>query len=538
VAANSYNAIVIGGGHNGLVAAAYLARRGARVLLLEARERTGGASDTMAPWPDAPDHRVTTLSYVMSLMPPRIVRDLQLERFGYKVFPMGPTYVPLPDGPALQLPDDPVLVRERVGRFSKRDADRIGEWDEWIGGLADILGPMLMDVPPTLGSKRPGDLLDQLRFLLRRRRVVSVRHVADITKLFTMSAADLLDEWFESDVVKAALSTDGIIGTWAGPCEPGTAYVLMHHKVGDLGDGQIGEWGYPQGGMGAVASAIRASAESLGAEVRVGTPVERVLVEGGRVRGVAVAGGEEFRAPLVVTACHPKITFLRQIDRDELPANFVRDIENWRTRSGTVKVNLAVDRLPEFRADPGGDPQIQGASIMFAPSIGELERAFQDAREGRAAERPFSETCIPTVFDRTLAPEGRHTVSMFTQWVPHEWASEPHRQELDAYADRLVAMHEEVAPGFTDSILHRQVIGPYEMEHEFNLIGGNIFHGELTTDQLFHMRPAAGYANYRTPIRGLYQCSSATHAGGGVTGIPAYNAVREIARDRRAAGRR
>jgi len=290
--------------------------------------------------------------------------------------------------------------------------------------------------------------------------------------------------------------------------------------------------------MGAVADAIRASAESKGAEVRVSAPVERILVRDGRAIGCVIEGGEELRAPVLVTACHPSITFLRQIERHQLPDEFVFHMENWKTRSGVVKINLALDRLPEFTANPGFDPQIHGGAIEICHDIDYLERAFQDAREGRAAERPFSDCEIPSVVDPTLAPEGRHVMSMFSQWVPHEWASEPQTAELEAYADRLIRLFEDIAPGFKDSILHRQIIGPYEMEHEYHLIGGNIFHGELSVDQLFHMRPAPGYADYRTPIRGLYQASSATHAGGGVTGLPGHHVVRQIVRDRALGGRR
>jgi phytoene dehydrogenase-like protein len=533
VAANSYDAVVVGGGHNGLVAAAYLAKRGARVVVLEARERTGGAADTSSPFPNLPQVKVTTLSYVMSLMPPSIVRDLRLDSFGYRVLPMGATYAPQPGEGAIRMVDDAEELRERLARYSKRDAEAYGKWSAWIQRSADLLGQVLMETPPAVGSTALGDLIEQLRFVLKFRHGIDGRRIADLTKLFTMSASDLLSEWFESDEVKGALSTDGIIGTWAGPEEPGTAYVLMHHSVGDLGDGQISAWGYPEGGMGAVSGAIRRSAESFGAEIRVHARVERILVRGGRCVGAALVGGEEFRAPLVITACHPKITFLAQIERSELPEDFVRDIENWKTRSGTVKLNLALSRIPEFRDDPGAGPDIQGASIMIAPNIRYLERAFEEARGGRAATEPFSESCIPTVFDRSLAPEGMHVMSMFTQWVPHEWSSERHQDELEAYADRLLDIHEDFLPGLKDAVLARQVIGPWQMEREFGLIGGNIFHGELSVDQLFHMRPSPGYADYRTPILGLYQASSATHAGGGVTGMPGHHCVREILRDRK-----
>ncbi|MEX0833340.1 MAG: NAD(P)/FAD-dependent oxidoreductase [Actinomycetota bacterium] len=535
-AVNTYDAVIVGGGHNGLVAAAYLAKMGARVVVLESRHKTGGAADTSTPFPDLPDVNVTTLSYVMSLMPPTIIQDLRLEHFGYKVVAMAGSYAPQPSGGGIrdEESEDGARFRDTVAAFSKKDADAYEDWSEWIGRSAGFLGPMLMETPPELGSMALGDLADQARFALRHRKGMSSRQAADITKLFTMSAADLLDQWFESTELKALLSTGGIIGTWAGPEEPGTAYVLMHHAVGDIGDGKLSEWGYPIGGMGAVPAAIRASAESFGAEIRVDAPVEHILVESGVVLGAVTASGEEFRAPLVITACHPKITFLDQIDRADLPPEFVRDIENWRTRSGTVKVNLALSHQPPFRDDAdGADPTLAGSSIMICPSIRYLEKAFEEARDGSASTLPFSESCIPSYYDETLAPGDTQVVSMFTQWVPQEWSQEPHQDELEAYADRLVDMHEDFMPGFKDAVIGRQVIGPWQMENEFGLIGGNIFHGELTTDQLFHMRPAPGYADYRTPIQGLYQASSATHAGGGVTGLPGHHVVREIAKDRK-----
>jgi phytoene dehydrogenase-like protein len=538
--ADGYDVIVVGGGHNGLVAAAYLAKMGANVVLLESRHKIGGAADTSSPFPDHPEVKVTTLSYVMSLMPPSIVRDLRLEHFGYRVVPMAGSYAPQPGSGGIR--DDEGSrgrFRETLSRFSKTDADAYPDWAAWLARSAAYLGPILMETPVNLGSLDAGDLADQVRFALRHRKGMSSRQVADITKLFTMSVADLLDEWFESSEIKALIATNGIIGTWAGPEEPGTAYVLMHHAVGDLGDGDLSQWGYPIGGMGAVTGALRASAESFGAQIRVSSPVERILVASGAVRGVVTSSGEDLRAPLVITACHPKITFLRQIDRADLPDAFVRDIEHWKTRSGTVKINLALSRMPAFRDDPNGeDPEIAGASIMIAPNIRYLERAFEEARGGEAATAPFSETCIPSYYDTTLAPEGMHVMSMFTQWVPHTWAKERNQDQLEAYADRLVDIHDDFMPGFKDAIVGRQVIGPWQMEHEWGLIGGNIFHGELSSDQLFHMRPAPGYADYRTPIRGLYQASSATHAGGGVTGLPGHNVVREIVRDRQREWRR
>jgi phytoene dehydrogenase-like protein len=468
----------------------------------------------------------------MSLMPPSIQRDLQLDRFGYKVHPQGMGYLPHPDGRSIIQHEDPDVTHASIARFSKKDADAYPVFEGWIGRIAGILGPLLMQTPPELGSKKPRDLWDVAKLAWRLRKEIDQRTVADVTRLFSMSASDLLDRWFESPVVRGFMAVNGIIGTWAGPDAPGTAYVLMHHSVGDVGDGQIASWGYPEGGMGAVADACRKAAEALGAEVRTSARVRRILTRGGRATGVVLDNDEELDAPIVVTACHPKITFLEQIDRDELPAPFVRDIEHWKTRSGTVKINLALAELPEFTADPGFDPQIHGGAIQILDDQDYLEKAFQEARFGKAATLPFSDTAIPTVFDKTLAPEGTHTMSMFTQWVPAEWADEEHPEELERYADRLIDRVNDVAPNFKGSILARQIIGPKQMQDGWGLIGGNIFHGELTVDQLFHMRPAPGYADYRTPIRGLYQASSATHAGGGVTGMPGHHCVREILKDK------
>lgn len=533
--ANSYDAIVIGGGHNGLVAAAYLAKHGARTVVLEKRHKTGGAADTMEPWPDEyPGVKVNTLSYTMSLMPPSVRRDLQLERFGFKLLPLGQGYMPMRDGRSIIQHTDEQITRDSISQVSKHDADAYFEFYDWIGRIAGIMGPLLMETPPHVGSKKVRDLWDLGTLGWKLRKHVDEATVADITRLFTMSATDLLDRWFESPQMKGFMAVNGIIGTWAGPDAPGTAYVLMHHSVGDIGDGEVASWGFMEGGMGAVATACEESAKFFGAEVRVNAPVAKIATSNGRATGVVLDGGEEIHAPLVVTACHPKITFLQQLERSELPDSFVHDIEHWKTRSGTVKVNLAIDRLPTFTANPDFDPEIHGGAIELLDDNEQLEQAFQEARAGRAATIPFSDTEIPTVVDKTLAPEGIHTVSMFTQWVPADWADDEddHTVDLDAYADRLVDRMDDAAPGFKDSVLARQVIGPKQMQQEWDLIGGNIFHGELTVDQLFHMRPVVGYADYRTPIGGLYQASSATHAGGGVTGLPGHHCVREILRDK------
>jgi phytoene dehydrogenase-like protein len=539
MSSSNYDAIVVGGGHNGLVAAAYLARTGARTVVLESRHKTGGAATTETPWPDAPEFKVTRLSYVMSLLPPTIMRELDLERHGYKVYPMGPYYQAYPEGGSIKiLADDAKRNHEEISKWSKRDADAMVEWDAWMGGLADVLGPLLLTVPPKIGSRRPVDLYDTLK-LAWSQRGLNVRTIGDVTRLMAMSVADLLDDWFESPQVKGAMAVNGVIGTWAGPCEPGTAYVMAHHSIGDIGDGHLGNWGFPEGGMGGVSAAIESSARSFGAEIRVDARVDHLIIEAGRVTGAVLANGDEVRAPVVVSSLHPRTAFLDHVGKQHLPSDFARDIENWKTRSGVVKINLALGELPDFIADPGTNLQEHHTgSVEMAPSVEYMEQAFQEARNGRAAVRPFADGVIPSTFDRTLCPEGTHIMSLFTQWVPAEWSEAPHTEDLEAYADRMVDCYNELAPNFKSSIIHRDVVGPHEMETEYGLIGGNIFHGELSLEQLFHMRPAPGYADYRTPIKGLYNASSATHAGGGVCGIPGWQAAKAAIKDTKAAAGR
>ena len=530
---SNYDAIVIGGGHNGLVSAAYLARSGARTLVLESRGSLGGSATTESPWEDAPHLRVTRLSYVMSLMPPTIVKDLSLERHGYKVHPMGPYYQAFPEGGSLTIYEDPARTHAELAKWSKKDADAYPKWNAWLEGLGDFLGPLLTQVPPKIGSRRPSDLTE-LAKLAWSKRGITVRSTADVTRLLTMSVADLLDDWFESPQIKGSLAVNGVIGTWAGPYEPGTAYVMAHHSIGDVGDGQMGSWGYPEGGMGAVSEAIARSARGFGAEIRTKARVSKMLVRNSRSQGVVLDNGDEIRAPLVVTTLHPRTAFLDQIPRHELPDDFVTDIEHWKTRSGVVKINLALGELPNFTADPShGQAEHHTGSVEMAPTMEFIEAAFQDARAGRPALAPFSDSVIPTTLDKTLNPDGTHIMSLFTQWVPSEWSNEPHTEELEAYTDRLIDLYDEVAPGFKGSILHRDIVGPHEMEVEYGLIGGNIFHGELSLEQLFHMRPAPGYADYRTPIAGLYNGSSATHAGGGVCGIPGWQAAKAALADKK-----
>lgn len=529
--AQEWDAIVVGGGHNGLVAAAYLAKTGLRTLVCERREIVGGAAVSEHPF--GPDYTITSLSYVVSLLPPALVRDLRLDRYGYHVYPQGPYFAPRADGRYLRLPEDPVERYAEIAKFSVHDASNYAGYEARLARIAGVLGPLLTKIPPKLGSRRPGDLLGQ-GMLVTHLRKVDTRLAVDLTRLLTGSIADLLDQYFDSDALRGILSVSGVIGMWAGPRSPGTGYVTLHHHIGST-DGQAGAWGFPRGGMGAVAAALADAARSFGAQIRTAAPVAGIMTESGRVTGVRLGDGQEVQAPVVVATVHPRVSFLQLIDPDELPGDFVADIRNWQTRSGTVKINLVLDKLPRFASHPEFDPQVHGGTIVVAESLDDVEQAFQDAAAGRPSRLPFADICIPSVFDDSLAPAGQHVMSMFTQWVPHTYADEPNEAALEMYAGRMIARMDEVAPGFSESVLHRQVIGPDLMQAEYGLVGGNIFHGELTMGQMFHARPAAGYADLRTPVRGLYQAGSATHGGGGVTGIPGRNVVRQILADRRAA---
>ena len=532
MSARRHDVVVVGGGHNGLVAAAYLAKDGLDVLVCERRDVVGGAAVSERPF--GPDYLVTSLSYVVSLLPPELVSDLRLAEHGYHVYPQGPYFAPRSDGSYLRLPDDPVARHAEISKFSAADATAYPAYEEHMQRLGAVLGPMLDEIPPRLGSRRPADLARQA-LLLRHLRKLDARGAVDVTRLLTGSIADLLDRYFESDALRGLLSVSGIIGTWAGPRSAGTAYVTLHHHIGDT-DGQAGAWGFPRGGMGGVTQALAGAARAFGAQIRTGAPVARIrTTASGQVTGVTLASGEEIDATTVVTTVHPVIAFTRLVDSAVLPEPFLADIRSWQTRSGTVKINLALDRLPTFASHPDYDPQVHGGTIVLAESLDDIENAYQEAVTGKPSARPFADICIPSVFDDSLAPPGQQVMSMFTQWVPHTYADKPDEAELEAYADRVVARLEAVAPGFTGSVLHRQVIGPHAMQEEYGLIGGNIFHGELSLGQMFHARPAAGYADLRTPVRGLYQAGSGTHGGGGVTGIPGRNVVRQIRADRRAA---
>jgi phytoene dehydrogenase-like protein len=522
--------VVIGAGHNGLVAAAYLARSGLDTLVCERRQVVGGAAVSEHPF--GPRYTVTSLSYVVSLLAPRLADDLRLASHGYHVYPQGPYFAPRTDGRYLRLPPDPAARGAEIGKFSGRDAAAYDGYEAHLAGLGAILGPLLWEIPPRLGSRRPQDLLRQ-GMLLRHLRKLDTRTAVDVTRLLTGSLADLVERYFESDALRGLLSVSGVIGTWAGPRSPGTAYVMLHHHIGGV-NGQAGAWGFPRGGMGGVTAALAGAARSFGAEIRTGAEIAAIRTAGDRVTGVTFASGEEVDAAIVVTTAHPQISFLKLLDPAALPEDFVADIRGWQTRSGTVKINLALAGLPVFASHPDFDPQVHGGTIVLAESLEDVEGAFQQAVSGTPSSLPFADICIPSVFDDSLAPPGEHVMSMFTQWVPHWYARDPDEDELAAYADRVIARMEAVAPGFTGLVLERQVIGPQQMQEEYGLIGGNIFHGELSLGQMFHARPAAGYADLRTPVRGLYQAGSATHGGGGVTGIPGRNVVHQVLADQRA----
>ena len=409
VTANA-DVVVVGGGHNGLVAAAYLARAGLTTVVCERRGVIGGAAVSEHPF--GPDYTVTSLSYVVSLLPPDLVRDLRLEQHGYHVYPQGPYFAPRADGRYLRLPHDPAQRHAEIAKFSAADADAYPRYEEHLAGIGRVLGPLLHQIPPRLGSRRPQDLLRQAR-LLTSLRGVDERGAVDITRLLTDSIADLLEGYFESDAMRGLLSVSGVIGTWAGPRSAGTAYVMLHHHIGET-EGAAGAWGFPRGGMGGVSGALARAARMFGAQVRTDAEVAQIRTKDGQVAGVTLASGESIDAPLVITTAHPQISFLRLLDPADLPAEFVADIRGWRSRSGTVKINLALDRLPVFTSYPEPDPSVYGGTIVLAESLDDIETAFQQAVSGAPATLPFADICIPSGFDDSLAPAGKHIMSMFT----------------------------------------------------------------------------------------------------------------------------
>jgi phytoene dehydrogenase-like protein len=521
-----YDVVIIGGGHNGLACAAYLAKAGMEVAVLERRSVLGGAAVTEEPWPG---YQVSSASYVVSLMPQRIVDELELKRHGYDVSIITPDYfVPFPDGTSLTLWGDMTRDRENIGRLSEHDAEAWAAFDAYFERVAKLLRDLLFVVPPNMRlTEAPRWAKTAGRF-----RGWRGRDIHELVRLFTMSAADFLDEWFDDERVKGALATQAIIGAWCGPMTPGSAYVLMHHWIGEV-DGHFGAWGWVKGGMGGVSRAIANAAEAAGATIRTGVPVKRVAVNSnGRAVGVELEDGSLVRAKAVVSNAHPTTTYLDLVGEDHLPRDVVRDIRRYRTRSGSVKINVALSDLPDFPVwDQEGD--VHRGLTAISPSMEYLERAFDDAKYGRMSERPYAEVMFPTAHEPHLAPDGKHIMLAFTQYGPFELREGSWETERDVYAKRVVDELARYAPGLPDAIEHIEVLTPKDLEDRYGLIGGNIMQGELTPDQMFSFRPIPFYGDHRTPLEGLYLCGGGTHPGGGVMGVPGRNASTVVLKDLR-----
>ncbi len=521
------DAIIVGGGHNGLACAAYLARAGADVLVLERRGVLGGAAVTEEVWPG---YRISSAAYVLSLMPPRIVKELELERFGYRVSILDPDYyVPFPDGTQLTMWGDVHKTAEEISRLNKNDGAAYIEFDKYFGRVGQMLRDLQFVVPPNLTV---ADIPRWLAIGVRLRHW-SKRDISEIVRLFTVSGADFLDEWFEDDRVKGALGTQTILGAWCGPMSPGSAYVLLHHWIGEI-DGKLGAWGWVHGGMGAISESIANSARAAGATIREDAPVRRVVVKNGRATGVELEDGSVIEARQVISSTHPVTTYRDLIGEEHLPDEVVRDVARYRTRSGSVKVNLALGELPRPSAWKGGMPGAPHTGIMaISPSLEYLERAWDDAKYGRTSEHPYIEAVFPTVFEPDLAPDGKHIALCFTQFGPFDLKQGSWDTERQAYGNKIVKTLGEYCPGFEASVEEMEVLAPPDIEERYGLIGGNIMQGEMAVDQMFCFRPIPGYGDYRSPIAGLYLCGGGTHPGGGVTGVPARNCAQVVKRDRR-----
>ena len=528
-ASGKCDVIIIGGGHNGLVAACYLARAGLSVLVLERRHLVGGACVTEETFPG---FKVSTAAYVNSLFRKEIVRDLDLGRHGFEVLPRSPSsFTPYPDGRFLMLGPDPVVNHREIGKFSARDAERYPAYEAMLERVAAFVEPTITMTPPDL--QRPGvrDLFRLLGLGRSFRRLGA--GASEAVEVLTGAARDILDRWFESPELKSTLATDAIIGAMASPSMPGTAYVLFHHVMGET-DGRRGVWGYVRGGMGGLTQALARAAVERGVEIRCEAEVARILVRDGRAAGVVLESGDEHHAPIVVSNADAHVTFRRLLAPRELPPEFLAAVERISYASASLKINVALAELPDFRACPGVGPGPQHrGTIHICPDLDYIERAYDDAKYGRPSARPVLECTIPSVVDETVAPPGRHLMSMFVQYAPYALGEGTWDDLREPFADRCFALLDEYAPNFCRSVLARQVLTPLDLERTFNLTGGNIFQGAMTPGQLFTFRPVPGHAGYRTPVRGLYLCGAAAHPGGGVMGAPGWNAAREILRDRR-----
>jgi phytoene dehydrogenase-like protein len=529
--AKKYDTVIVGAGHNGLVTAGYLARAGQRVLVLERRDVVGGACVTEEIYPA---FKYSTTSYLASLLQQKVIQDLEMEKFGYVVYPKDPAFFsPFPDGRYLIMYSEMAKTCDEIRKFSSRDAEAYPRYEAYMDRLARFVEPLLLETPPNLGGRSMDDVLTLLRIANRARKMPR-EELAGHVRILTQSVRDFLDRWFESGELKVALATDGVIGTNGGPMTPGTAYILMHHVMGGVG-GVRGLWGFVKGGMGGVTQALAASARSRGVEIRTESPVRNVMLKNGRAHGVALENGEEIESQIVVSGADPKRTFLKLVGEKNLPADFAASIQSIRIEGVSMKINLALDGLPNFKCLPGSvaGPHHK-TTIHICPSLEYIERGYDESKFGSPSTHPMLEMTIPTTYDSTLAPAGKHVMNIFLQYTPYSLSKDvaPNWHAIkESYADRVMDTIEEYAPGFKNLVLHRQVLSPLDLEEQFGLTGGNIFHGEMAVDQLFMMRPVPGWAKYRSPIKGLYLCGSGTHPGGGVMGAPGHNAAREVLKD-------
>jgi phytoene dehydrogenase-like protein len=508
----SYDVVVIGGGHNGLVNAAYLARGGKKVLVLERRKVLGGAAVTEE---IVPGFLFSECSYVVSLLRPEIIRELDLPRHGLEILPLDGTFSPMPNGDYLWRVNDHAKTQREIRRHSRLDAEAYDEFSKMMTPMCRFVKPMLSMVPPDPTALHLKDL-KQLHCLVQRFRELSPEERYTLVQLMTMSSADFLDQWFETDVLKATMSASGIIGTFLGIRSPGTAYVLLHHYMGEI-DGAFRSWGFSRGGTGGISLAIASAAREAGVQIRTEAPVERILVKDGRASGVALKSGEEIRCNVVSSSVDPHLTFEVFLEARELPADFVESVRRYKFRGSSGKVNVALSALPDFKCLPGEGAHLRGA-ISISPGMEYMERAYDDAKYGHYSKRPYIDMVIPSLTDPSVAPPGQHVLSCFVQYAPYKLAQGTWDDHREAFGNNVIGTISEYAPNLKSLIIGKQVLTPLDLEREFGLTQGNIFQGELSLEQLFFLRPVPGWAYYRTPIVNLYMCGSATHPGGGIMG--------------------
>jgi phytoene dehydrogenase-like protein len=508
----NYDVIVIGGGHNGLVNAAYLAKAGKKVVVLERRHVLGGAAVTEE---IISGFLFSECSYVVSLLRPEIIRELDLPRHGLEILPLDGTFSPMPSGDYLWRMNDHAKSIRDIRRHSRLDAEAYDEFSKMMTPMCRFVKPLLSMIPPDPTTLNPKDL-KQLHFLMQRFRELSSDERYTLVQLMTMSSADFLDQWFETDVLKATMSASGIIGTFLGIRSPGTAYVLLHHYMGEI-DGAFRSWGFSRGGTGAISNAIADAAREAGVEIRTKAPVGKILVKNGRASGVALQSGEELLANVVSSSVDPHLTFEKFLEPAELPGDFLEGVRRYKFRGSSGKVNLALNALPNFKCLPGAGAHLRGA-ISISPSMEYMERAYDDAKYGNYSRRPYIDMVIPSLTDPSVAPPGKHVLSCFVQYAPYKLAHGNWDEQHEAFGDNVINTIAEYAPNIKEIIVGRQILTPLDLEREFGLTQGNIFQGELSLEQLFFLRPVAGWAYYRTPIRNLYMCGSATHPGGGIMG--------------------